>query len=213
MDDSLPGAGHNHYPDFRLFLMLQNISVIAVLILVVATTILLVFNSWRWISIAWVFQVFCVFWLTSLSWSVPESAVKLVGGWIAIAIVSSTHPVEIFEKDTSLLRDSFGFRFILAGMGWLLSFSIASEIQSIIPGRIEIIWGGLLLIISGILQVGLSANYLRSIIGIIMFISGFEILYASIENSVLVSGLLTFLTIGLSCLTLYFQPKTIEGDI
>lgn len=193
--------------------MLPNISVIAVLVLVVVTTVILVLNNWRWISIAWVFQVFCVFWLTSLSWSVPESAVKLVGGWIAISIVSSTHPMQEIEKESVLLRDSFGFRFILAGMGWLLTFSISPEIQEIIPGRIEIIWGGLMLLVGGILHIGLSANYLRSIIGLITFISGFEILYASVENSVLVSGLLTFLTIGLSCLTLFFQPKTTEGDI
>ncbi len=193
--------------------MLPNISVIAVLVLVVVTTVILVLNNWRWISIAWVFQVFCVFWLTSLSWSIPESAVKLVGGWIAIAIVSSTHPMEEIQKESALLRDSFGFRFILAGMGWLLTFSISPEIQEIIPGRIEIIWGGLMLLVGGILHIGLSANYLRSIIGLITFISGFEILYASVENSVLVSGLLTFLTIGLSCLTLFFQPKTTEGDI
>lgn len=193
--------------------MLQNISVIAVLILVVVTTVIIVLNNWRWISIAWVLQVFCVFWLTSLSWTIAESAVKLIGGWIAIAILSSTHPEIILEKDASIFRDSFGFRFILVGMGWLLSFSIAQEIRTIIPVQIEIIWGGLILFISGILHIGLSKNYLRNVIGLITFISGFEVLYAGLENSVLVSGLLAFMTIGLSSLTILFQPKLEEGEI
>jgi lysylphosphatidylglycerol synthetase-like protein (DUF2156 family) len=72
--------------------MLSNIAVIAVLILILTTTVLLLINQWRWMSIALAFQVFSVFWLTTLSWSIPESIVKLIGGWITIAIISSTHP-------------------------------------------------------------------------------------------------------------------------
>jgi hypothetical protein len=192
--------------------MLPNISIIAVLILVVATTILLVLNQWRWMSIAWVFQVFSVFWLTSLSWSYAESAVKLIGGWIAIAIVSSVHPDNILESENEELMAGFGFRFLITGMVWLLAFSISSTIQNFIPARVEIIWGGMLLIGSGLLQVGLSRNFIRTVIGLITFISGFEVLYASIESSVLVSGLLAFLTIGLAWLIVYFQSTPGESE-
>lgn len=191
--------------------MLPNIAVIAVLILIVVTTVLFVLNEWRWLSIAWVFQVFSVFWLTSLSWSFMESAVKLIGGWIAIAIVSSTHPDSILEKDAEYVIPGFGFRFLSAGMLWLLTFSIAPVIQNFIPARIEIIWGGVLLFCSGLLQVGLSKNLIRTILGLITFISGFEVLYAAIESSVLVSGLLAFLNIGLAWLVVYFHTTAAEG--
>jgi hypothetical protein len=192
--------------------MLPNLSVIAVLILIVATTILIVLNEWRWMSIAWVFQVFSIFWLTTLSWTYAESAVKLIGGWIAIAIVSSTHPDLILEKDANSITSSFGFRFLSVGMVWLLTFSITPIIQSLISTRIEIIWGGMLLIGSGLLQVGFSKNSIRIIIGLITFIAGFEILYASIESSVLVSGLLAFLTISLAWLVVYFHSTQVEGE-
>lgn len=190
--------------------MLSNIAVIAVLILVITTTVLLLFNQWRWMSIAWAFQVFSVFWLTTLAWSIPESIVKLIGGWITIAIVSSTHPDIALEPDKENVSSGFGFRFLIAGMIWLLSFSISPVIQSLIQARIEIIWGGMLLFASGLLQVGLAKNYIRTIIGLITFISGFEVMYASIESSVLVSGLLVFITIGLSWLTIYFN--SVPGD-
>jgi hypothetical protein len=191
--------------------MLNNLAIIAVLILIVSTTVLIVLNQWRWLSIAWVFQVFCVFWLTSLSWSIIESAVKLIGGWIAIAIVSSAHPDSILEKDEVSVIPGFGFRFLSAGMIWLLVFSIAPVIQNFIPARIEIIWGGTLLFCSGLLQAGLSKNLVRTIIGVITFISGFEVLYASVESSVLVSGLLAFLNIGLAWLLVYFHTNPMEG--
>jgi hypothetical protein len=156
--------------------------------------------------------VFSVFWLTSLSWSYAESAVKLIGGWIAIAIVSSVHPDNTLENENEELMVGFGFRFLITGMVWLLAFSISSTIQNFIPARVEIIWGGMLLIGSGLLQVGLSRNFIRTIIGLITFISGFEVLYASIESSVLVSGLLAFLTIGLAWLVVYFQSTPVESE-
>lgn len=192
--------------------MLPNISLIAVLTLIVTTTILFVLNQWRWLSIAWVIQVFCVFWLTSLSWTYVESTVKLIGGWIAIAIVSSTHPDLILEKDTQDVTSGFGFRFLSCAMIWLVAFSITPVIQNFFPARVEIVWGGVLLFCSGLWQVGLSKNFNRTIIGLITFISGFEVLYASVESSVLVSGILTFLTIGLSWLVVYFHTNSIEGE-
>lgn len=192
--------------------MLSNISVIAVLILVITTTILLVVNHWRWMSIAWVFQVFSIFWLTTLSWSIAESVVKLIGGWITIAIVSSAHPDSVLEKDQESISTGFGFRFLIAGMLWLFSFSIAPSIQSIAQSRIEIVWGGMLLFTSGLLQIGLSKNYVRTIIGLITFSSGFEVMYASIESSVLVSGLLVFITIGLSWMLIYFNSPVSESE-
>ncbi|GAP22872.1 hypothetical protein [Leptolinea tardivitalis] len=190
--------------------MLQNISIIAVLLILVATTIEFVLNQWRWISIAWVFQVFSVFWLTTLSWSFAESAVKLIGGWIAIAIVSSVHPDSILEKENETMTSGFGFRFLVIAMIWLLAFSSSSLIQNLIPARVEILWGGMLLLGSGIIQVGFSRNIIRTIIGLITFISGFEVMYASIESSVLVSGVLAFLTIGLAWLTVYFHSTEEE---
>ncbi len=193
--------------------MLPNLSIIAVLILLVATTVLIVLNEWRWMSIAWVFQVFSFFWLTSLSWSFAESAVKLIGGWIAIAIVSSVHPDSFLEKDTDTVISGFGFRFLCTGTLWLLAFSITPIIQNFIPTRVEIIWGGMLLFGGGLLQIGLSKNFIRTIIGLITFINGFEVLYASIESSVLVSGLLAFLTIGLAWLVVYFHSTPGEGEV
>lgn len=193
--------------------MLSNIAVIAVLILIITTTVLLLINQWRWMSIAWAFQVFSVFWLTTLSWSISESIVKLLGGWITIAIVSSTHPDSMLENEKESISTGFGFRFLIAGMIWLLSFSITPVIQTLIQARIEIIWGGMLLFASGLLQVGLAKNYIRTIIGLITFISGFEVMYASIESSVLVSGLLVFITIGLSWLTIYFNMVPGDSDL
>jgi hypothetical protein len=192
--------------------MLPNLAVAAVLIIVVVNIVLIALNQWRWMSVAWVFQVFAIFWLTTLSWSISQSAVKLISGWIAIAIVSAARPETILEKDSEVIAAGFGFRFLSVGMTWLLAFSITPAIQNIIPARIEIIWGGVLLIAGGLLQIGLSRNIVRSILGLLTFLGGFEILYASVESSVLVSGLLALINIGLAWLAIYFLSTSGEGS-
>jgi len=191
--------------------MLPNLAIVAVLLIIISNVVLIVFNQWRWIAIAWAFQVFAIFWLTTLSWSVSQSAVKLVGGWIAIAIVSAARPENILERDSEAVAAGFGFRFLCVGMTWLLAFSISPSIQNIVPARIEIIWGGILLIAGGMLQLGLSRNIVRIILGLLTFLGGFEALYASVESSVLVSGLLAIINIGLAWFVIYFLATPGEG--
>jgi hypothetical protein len=192
--------------------MLPNLAIVAVIIAVVVNVVLIVINQWRWISIAWAFQVFTIFWLTTLSWPISQSAVKLVGGWIAIAIVSAARPELILEKDREAISEGFGFRFLSIGMTWLLAFSITPALQNFIPARVEILWGGVILIAGGMLQIGLSRNIVRTILGLLTFIGGFEILYASVESSVLVSGLLAIINISLAWLAIYFLTPSSEGS-
>lgn len=204
---------HHRHPNSGIdSIMLPNLAVAAVLIIVVVNIVLIALNQWRWMSVAWVFQVFAIFWLTTLSWSISQSAVKLISGWIAIAIVSAARPETILEKDSEVIAAGFGFRFLSVGMTWLLAFSITPAIQNIIPARIEIIWGGVLLIAGGLLQIGLSRNIVRSILGLLTFLGGFEVLYASVESSVLVSGLLALINIGLAWLAIYFLSTSGEGS-
>ncbi len=59
-------------------------------------------------------------------------------------------------------------------------------------------WGSFLLIGFGILQLGLTSHPLRVIIGLLTALSGFEVIYAAIESSNLVTGLLAGVNLGLA---------------
>ena len=63
--------------------------------------------------------------------------------------------------------------------------------------------GGLLLLGLGLLQLGLSQEAIRIVIGVLTVISGFEILYATLEASVLMTGLLAILNIGIAFVGAY----------
>jgi hypothetical protein len=74
-------------------------------------------------------------------------------------------------------------------------------------------WGSFILIGIGLLQLSLSSNPLRVIIGLLTALSGFEILYAVIESSILVMGLLAGVNLGLALVGAYLLiAPTMEGS-
>jgi hypothetical protein len=55
----------------------------------------------------------------------------------------------------------------------------------------------------GLLHLGLTAQPLRISIGLLTTLAGFEIIYASVETSILVAGLLAGVNIGLGLVGAY----------
>ena len=81
---------------------------------------------------------------------------------------------------------------------------MAPHLADWMPGaEMEQVWGGLILIGIGLLQLGLTAQPLRVVLGILTVLSGFEILYAVAESAVLVAGLLASVNLGLALVGAY----------
>jgi len=64
-------------------------------------------------------------------------------------------------------------------------------------------WGSFILISFGLLQLSLTTHPLRIFTGLLTSLSGFEILYAALEMSTLVTGLLAGITLGLALVGAY----------
>ena len=68
-----------------------------------------------------------------------------------------------------------------------------------------------MLIGMGLLHLGISAQPLRIILGLLTVLSGFEIIYAALESSLLVAALLAVVELGLSLTGAYiltsFEPE------
>jgi uncharacterized membrane protein len=75
-----------------------------------------------------------------------------------------------------------------------------------IPGISRpVVAGGLLLAGMGLLHLGMTAEILRVIPGLLTFLSGFEILYAAVETSILLAGLLAIVNLGLALTGAYLM--------
>jgi hypothetical protein len=67
---------------------------------------------------------------------------------------------------------------------------------------------GLLLVGLGVLHLGMTLQPPRVVVALLTVLAGFEILYASVENSVLVAALLSALTLLLALVGSYLIIQT-----
>jgi hypothetical protein len=168
---------------------------------------MLIVQSRRWMTGLLALQYVGAFSLVSISWPLEIAVVKLVAGWMSAAILFLTYeniprsinddqlktslPEMVFKSLLAVLIGIAVYSMVPVGTRWFLG---ASDQQ---------VLGGLWLLGLGILHLGLSREGIRVIIGLLTVISGFEILYATLEASVLMTGLLAFLNIGLAFVGAY----------
>ena len=69
--------------------------------------------------------------------------------------------------------------------------------------NIPLRWGSFILISIGLLQLSLSSHPLLVTIGLLTALSGFEIIYAVVEASILVAGLMAGVNLGLALVGAY----------
>lgn len=184
-------------------MIFEWLAIPAVLILVGSSLTILIDLKLRWSLFAMGVQFIAAFWLLGLNLPVGLAASKLVVGLIVVALIMASLPTEEADVDNP---DSFRyvFRILAAGLVWLLVFSLTPYLEAILASRIEIIWGGLVLVGIGLMQLGMTAHLPRVILGLLTFLSGFHILYSSVEQSALVSGLLAVVNLGLGLICVYW---------
>jgi hypothetical protein len=191
----------------------------AVLLVALTALILLISPDWRVSITALAVQYVGVFALVALVWPLGMAVTKLVTGWMAGAILgvavanllqewpfleTGEAPDEQDELPGEAPKTAPGvgfatvtfpssrlFRLLAALLICLAVLSIAPEVTQWVPGiTLEQAWGGLILIGIGLLQLGFTGYTFRTVLGLLTMLAGFEILYAVVESSTLVAGLL-----------------------
>ena len=180
----------------KILKMSELTAIIAVAVLIVTSITLALNFNWRINIIMLGIQYLAAFFLFILVFPLTLAAVKLVVGWMSIAIMGSAAPAVEDVKRTSINRAGRLFRLMASGMAIVFTFSIAPFVVDIVPTGLVIVWGSLILVVMGLLQLGMTTQPTNVIIGILTILCGFDILYASVENSVLVVGLLALTTLG-----------------
>jgi hypothetical protein len=184
------------------------ISWVAVGLLLVTSIGLLLSRDWRWSLGFLAAQYLGMFWLTTLHWPFGMASVKLVAGWMATATLGVTR-LDISESQDageSAWPQGRPFRLFAAAIVVILVIAVTPQIETAIPGVSRpVIAGGLLLAGMGLLHLGLTAETLRVTIGLLTVMAGFEILYATVETSILLAGLLVIVNLGLALAGAYLM--------
>jgi len=96
------------------------------------------------------------------------------------------------------------FNLVTGFLVLLAIISLSSRISnSILILQSDLVIGGLILICMGLTLIGLRGHTFNSIIGLLTTLMGFEIIYANLEVSVMVAGLLAGVTLALAMIGSY----------
>ncbi len=185
------------------------VSWIAVGLMAATSTIMLINRDWRISLGVLAIQYLAAFWLVTRHLPFVMGSAKLITGWMVVAALGMTRLSLSTAGDENNSEESFWprgqwFRLILMCIVSLVSLGLTPRIDSVIPGLgLQVIAGSVLLIGAGVMQLGVTSDLLRVILGLLTLLTGFEILYAAVESSILVTGLLAVTNLGLGIVGSY----------
>ena len=176
-----------------------SLSTVGVAILLITSLTLLLSRDWRLGIGALGVQYLGVFLLVSVTWPVNLAVIKLVAGWMAGAVMGLTYVSSgLGRNETKIWPTERLFRLLAAALVILVVLSLTPQTVDWVPniGPFQVA-GGLLLIGMGIMHHALTEHSLQALLGLMTALSGFEILYAAVESSALVAGLLAVVNLGI----------------
>ncbi len=190
---------------------MELVGAFAVVLLMVASLVVLVSHDWRVSVGALAGQAIGVAVLVASLWPLTLAVEKLMVGLGTAGILGVTQAGKARIPEEKILPTGYLFRFLAGSLVLLLAFSMAPSASTWIPGvAINPVRGSLALMIMGLLQLGMTTQPLRVIMGLLTVIAGFEIIYASVEFSVLVAGLLAGVDLGLALFGAYLINQAVE---
>jgi hypothetical protein len=167
---------------------------------------LLISRNWR-VSIGLLaVQYLAMFLLLLVRLPVGLASVKVVAGWMSSAILGMTRSrlVEAAADEEGIWPRGRLFRLFMAGVVGILVLGATPAVDTLIADAgYAITGGGLMLIAMGLLHLGITSQMLRVTLGLMTVLTGFELLYATVEVSALVTGLLAVITLGLALVGSY----------
>lgn len=193
----------------------------SVIVTGITSLVLLLRPGWRIEAGVMAIQYTGVFFLIGLSWSLNLALSVLVAGWIATLILvfaqlESLPSLQMGESKKVESISVYFFRFLAAIILILVVVSLSTVVKGWVPGVApQQIMGALVLAGMGLLIIGMSRRPEATIIGLLSFISGFQILYAALESSALLAALLAAIQLSLAIAGAYLQlvPMVEEGDV
>ncbi len=204
-------------------MVIDTISWVSVALILVTSTSILINRDWRISLGALAVQYAAAFWLVTRHLPFVMGSAKLITGWMVIAALGMTRlglsTAEEDEKGASFLPGGQWFRVVLSFIVALVAAGATPQIESTIPGLgLPVIAGSLLLIGAGAVHLGMASDILNLILGLLTILTGFEILYAAIESSILVTGLLAVTNLGLGIVGSYLLvagtlPAEMEDEL
>jgi len=196
---------------------MQTLAWIAAITLVVTSVGLLISRNWRLSIILLSIQYLAMFILLLVRLPIGLASVKVVSGWMSSAVLGMTRSGLTGAKsvdEESIWPRGRLFRIFMAGGVGIMGIAATPTVENLMADAgFAITVGSLMLIAMGLLHLGITSQILRVTLGLLTVLTGFEILYSTVEDSALVTALLAMITLGLSLVGSYLMIATGASEV
>jgi hypothetical protein len=165
------------------------LNIIPIGFILIASLVVFDDGSWRRTLIALAVIYFGAFFLYLQVWDFVMGAAKLLTGWMGVAILSFLTVIQSEAGEQRTLPKRI-FKALSLIMVWVVAYLLATQATGIFNLSPEIAFTAFALMGCGLMQLGMSSQTFKVVIGILTFFAGFEIFYADLESSILVNGLI-----------------------
>ena len=141
-------------------------------------------------------------------WPIALALVKLISGWMGIALLSFAFIPSDIKKESNEPIPSKIFRLMLGVFGWIIVLTSIQGLNEWLPISYTNLFIGLIFFIIGMISLSLGLKTFDIILSLLVFLQGFDIIYSSLEGSALVTAMFAVIIISI-CLTGSF----LEGGI
>jgi len=178
--------------------MIINTLIIAISIL--STGAIILMEDWRYrLALVAIIELIGFILIVQI-WPIALASVKLISGWMGIALLATTFTFSSPESAPSSPVSSRIFRLMLVIFGWLLVLVSAERFNEWLPIPYTNLFVGLVFFLSGMIYLALRMNSIDTVIGLLIFFEGFDVIYSSLEGSALITGIFGIIIISI-CLT------------
>lgn len=188
---------------------MEALAIPAFILIVITSMTILIFRDWRVNALALALQYLAAFLIVTLSWPMGAAVIKLIVGWMATASLALTLLRQNQPQSPDETTASLFFRGVVGLVTIIVIFVLSPRLGArVFPGLdLIILQSGLILMGMSLMQLGTNANPYLTIISLLSLMSGFEIIHAGLERSILLTGLLAVVNLGLALVGVYFIIK------
>ena len=141
-------------------------------------------------------------------WPIALALVKLISGWMGIALLTFAFIPSDIKKESNEPIPTKIFRLMLGVFGWIIVLTSIQGLNEWLPISYTNLFIGLIFFIIGMISLSLGLKTFDIILSLLVFLQGFDIIYSSLEGSALVTAMFAVIIISI-CLTGSF----LEGGI
>ena len=172
---------------------------------IAASGAVMVVSDWKWRMACLAVIQLIAFFLVVQIWPVALAVVKLISGWIGITIMSaalvSSSSFSAYEQNTSFKF----YKLALIALTWMAVLVLVPQMSIWLPISYANMFCGLAFFLCGILFFSIHADMTETLMGLYIFLTGFDVIYSSLEGSSLVTAVYAVILIFIAILGSFLQ--------